>query len=309
MKRCPLPRHFLFFALPLLLLSLALWTVLPVPSNIAAVAPPSPQQRLRRAWRQAQEIGAYDFSSEIVQITYPAPAVVNAGRGSRRDTFFLQGTMDRQARVMELTLWQNEGNITTSRGGIDVRIEDGKAYGRAQGGVWQEIEDFSGSFAPGGDPLAFLAAIKNVEEITDFGVGNSDLGFEDVGIDGGDAKSTIPNAQSEIRQYTFKVDGPAFAEYLRGQLEEQLRRGGELPPGLTLQTPRQFVGMTGEGDISLGARGLPLRLRVHLTFPPDANGERIEADITTNFGFENASFALTRPPISHLQSVLGNPKA
>jgi len=225
-----------------------------------------PARAVRQAWQRAQTIGVYDFSSDIVQITHLAPAVVNAGRTSRRDEVYFEGSLDRDARTMLLTLWKNSGSVATGRDGVEIRIEDGKAFGRQMGGRWQEIDDFSAAFAPSGDPLAFLTTIKHVQRV---------------------------ESGANASRYTFELDGPAFARRIRDQLEEQLRRKGELPAGMTLDTSREYLEMTGSGELWLDARGLPLRLRVHMEFPPQRNGERIEADIITDFAHfgDNAAVA------------------
>jgi len=44
----------------------------------------------------------------------------------------------------------------TPEGGAEARIEGDRAYLRPAGGEWKEVEDFSASFAPGSDPIAFL---------------------------------------------------------------------------------------------------------------------------------------------------------
>ena len=51
----------------------------------------SAEQEVRAAWQRAQEAGVYGFSTEIVQKTYPALALVNVGRSSRKDTIYLEG--------------------------------------------------------------------------------------------------------------------------------------------------------------------------------------------------------------------------
>jgi type II secretory pathway pseudopilin PulG len=93
-----------------------------------------------------------------------------------------------------------------------------------------------------------------------------------------------------VSRFTFPLDGPAFARHLRDQMERYLREKGELPPGLTLDVLRQYYRVTGSGEIWLDKRGLPLRMTVHLVYPPQRNGDRLEADITTDFGFGNSDF-------------------
>jgi hypothetical protein len=54
----------------------------------------SPQQVVQRAWQRAQQMGVYQFASEIVQTTYPAPTVANFGRNSHQETLHMVAVMD-----------------------------------------------------------------------------------------------------------------------------------------------------------------------------------------------------------------------
>ena len=54
----------------------------------------SPEQVVQRAWRRAQEAGVYHFTTEIVQTTYPAPAVVNVGRSPRKESLHFEGGVE-----------------------------------------------------------------------------------------------------------------------------------------------------------------------------------------------------------------------
>jgi hypothetical protein len=222
---------------------------------------------VQSAWQRAQEIGVYHFATEIVQTTHPAPAIANFGRSSRQDTVYLEGDVDTPARTILMSLWQNGGSVLNARDGIEVRIEGDRAYTRQIGGAWQETADFSSAFAPGGDLMAYLAGAKNVRK----------LGTETRQLPGASGESVT------YTRYAFNVDGPAFARHLRDQLEAYLHEKGELPLRMTLDTPRLYLDMTGQGEIWIDDRGLPLRMVVHLDYPEQANGERIEADIKTDF--------------------------
>ncbi|MCZ7568703.1 MAG: hypothetical protein M5U01_08940 [Ardenticatenaceae bacterium] len=246
---------------------------------------PSPADEVQAAWRRAQQAGAYRFATEIVQTTYPAPRLTSVGRSSRVDTLYIEGETNLPEGTMQLVLWQDGGSRLNPRDGVEIRIEGDRAYGRtppgrpvsggvsatpANGGVsesegWREVEDFSGAFAPGQDLLAYLAGARNVKR--------EDVKRED-GASG----------------FTFDVDGPAFGASLRDQLERHLREQGELPAGLTLDISREYRDVVGQGEVWLDGDGLPLRLRVHLEYPQQANGERVEAEIKTDFaGFDRAA--------------------
>ena len=252
---------------------------------------PAPEQMVQRAWQRAQELGIYHFASEIVQTTYPAPAIANFGRTSRQEMLHLEGDMDLPAHAIGMSLWK-DGNVLNPRDGLEVRI----------GGTWQEMDDFSDAFAPGGDLMAYLAGAKNVKRE------NMDSG------------STF-----DVSRFTFDLDGPSFALYLRDQLEAYLRERGELPLNLRLESSRVYRETTGHGEIWLDDQGLPARLVVHLAYPAQENGERVEADIRTDFRFStlrqaqgsvsDLQLAANQSPTSNLQllassiqSTIRNPR-
>ncbi len=228
-----------------------------VPSALAA---PSPEDEVQAAWQRAQEAGAYRFTTRIVQTTHPAPSIANAGRGSRVETLFLDGDADLPAQTLLMRMWQNGGSITNPADAVEIRIEGEQAYGRASGGAWQEMDNFSGGFAPGNDSMAYLVGAKNIREI-----------------------STETYSQLTIERYAFTLNGPALAEHIRAQLEDHLRQNGELPPGLRLSTPDQFRDAVGDGEVWVDSDGLPRRLTIHMEYPQQRGGERVEAEIYTDF--------------------------
>ena len=162
MKRSrPSPRlALLVCALALLLLALPLQ--LSDMASAALDADPSPEDEVQAAWRRAQESGAYQFATEIVQTTYLAPRLTNVGRSSRVESLYLEGETNLPQRTMQMVLWKDGGSTLNSRDGVEVRIEGDQAYGRQMGGAWQQVDDFSGAFAPDSDLLAYLAGAKNV---------------------------------------------------------------------------------------------------------------------------------------------------
>jgi hypothetical protein len=131
-----------------------------VSENVSA----EPARVVRRAWELARDAGAYRFVTELVQTIYPAFSLSNAGRGPQHDALYLEGQLDIPARTMHLSMREG-GGATNSRNGGEARIEDGRAYVRQFGGEWQEVEDFSTSFAPDTDLLAYLSGMKHVREV------------------------------------------------------------------------------------------------------------------------------------------------
>ena len=289
-------RWFKIFAI--CLLSLFLFSpIFQIPSQ--AAPEPYPQQAVQavqRAWELAQDIGVYHFATDVEQTTYPAPAIANVGRSSSTtDSYYMEGDVDSPAQSFFLTLWQGGGNVTTQKDGIEIRIEGGEAYGRPIGGLWQEIDDFSGLFAPGSDPMAYLAGATNIQQVS-----------KSASLQVGESASTqdIPLSENHasrltlhVSRFTFDLDGPAFAAHIRDLLEDQLRQSGELPPGLNLDTSRTYQQMTGQGEVWLDEGGLPLRLIVNLEMPDPKTGERVTAAIKTDF----SNFA--RQPETALGSI------
>jgi hypothetical protein len=202
---------------------------------------------------------------------------------------------------MAMALWADGGNPATGDDGIELRVAEGQAWARAGDQDWQMVEeDVTGLFAPGSDPMAYMVAAKEV-------------------VHTGTETRRLPLAEKgEIRfeRYTFRLDGPTFAVYMREQLESTLRRKGELPPGLNLDTPQIYTEMIGEGEIWIDENGLPLRLDTHIEFPPQGL-ERMEADLTTDFIFpssfmlpatEDTSFTNSHVPLSNFTSQFTDPQ-
>jgi len=243
----------------------AVWEQVRIRAASVVPGASSPADQIQAAWRRAQEAGAYRFATDIVQTTYPAPRLTNVGRSSRQDTLYIEGETNLPDRTMQIVLWQDGGSLLNPRDGVEIRIEGDQAYGRQIGGTWQEVDDFSGAFAPGQDLMAYLAGAKNVKR-------------EDVKREDLDSRFT-----HHASRFTFDVDGPAFGAYLRDQLERHLIEKGELPAGLTLDVSNEYRAVIGQGEVWIDEAGLPLRLRVHLEYPQDPNGERIAADIKTDF--------------------------
>ena len=257
------------FATPLLAQSLRTEGRPPIGSGPSGSA----ERRARGAWDEARARGAYRFASDLRVTTYPAHALTAVGQSSRVEDLRVEGQVDVPGGAMQLTLREEGGNLFAQAGIVELRMEDNKAFARIGAGSWQEIDDFSGSFAPGGDPLAFLAGA------TDFRLAGS-------------GAAPLPNASGDLAytRYAFTIDGNAFGSYVRSQLQRRLDEQGELPPGVTLEMPALYEGMTGSGELWVDSRGLPLRLTVEMQYAEAPAGERTFARVSTDFsGFPEAS--------------------
>ncbi|MFN8497212.1 MAG: LamG-like jellyroll fold domain-containing protein [Anaerolineae bacterium] len=225
------------------------------------VEPPA-QRAVVDAWQRAQALGDYRFRSDVVQTTHPAPALANVGQGSREDTLHVEGQVRGADKRLTMRLWQ--GDAWAADSGVEMRIEGERAYGRQPDGEWREVDNVADAFAPGQDFMAYLAGAKNVTVV------------------GGETRS-LPTRPVAFTRYSFDVDGPALAAYLRDRLEESLRAKGKLPLGMSLDTSAEYRAVTGSGEVWVGDDGLPLRLTLRLDYPDAANGDRVEARIQTDF--------------------------
>jgi len=257
------------------------------PSVTAAA---SPEHAVQAAWRRAQQAGAYHFTADIKQTVIPKPTILNVGRTSKEEALHLEGETDLHERQLHLTLWSQGGSVVDPGSGVEIKVDGDRAYARQDTQAWQEIPNFTGLFAPQGDFMAFLAAAKNVKR-------------ENV-----DSRLT-----PHISRFTFDVDGRSYAAYVRDQLEKYLTEKGELPPGVSLDLPKTYVKMTGEGELWISADGLPLRQILRLQFPPGPDDQESRAEATIDFGFRNADFGSgvsgsaapnLQSPISNLQSLI-----
>ena len=267
------------FSLIVALLALASWPYL------STAAPLSDGQRLQQAWQQATNIGQYHYHTDVVQKIYPTEQLENVGRRVQSQEISVEGQIDQAADRMSLRL---ESGGAGNHKSIDLRVEEGVAYGKlGAGDEWQEVEAGLDLFAPGGDPMGFLAAAQNVRVLE----GSDDLLFE-----------MLPEDYTQtITRYAFELDGPQYAQFMRNQMEAYLRQRGELPAGLRLDLVREYVTMEGAGEIWLDEQDLPVRQMLHLTFPAQTGAaEWVEATITTTFSDWDAEPSL-------LAAIVGAP--
>lgn len=214
---------------------------------------------VKAAWERARASGSYHFTSDVVQVTLPSSTISNVGRTSRTDRLYLEGQSDLRANRLEFRLWSQGGNLVQDESGVAVRVENGRTFVRQGLGEWQESDNFADALAPQGDFLAYLTAMRDVTP-------------------------NPPETRAGITftRYSFQIDGPAFALYVRDQMEEAMRLKGELPPGVRLDVPSHYRDMTGEGELWVGTDGLPLRQLLTLRFPEN-NGESVHAQIKVDF--------------------------
>ena len=169
------------------------------------------QDPVTAAWAAVRAAGSYHFTSDVTQVTMPLATLTNVGRASHTEALYLQGQNDLDAQRLEFTLWSQGGSALQADSGLSLRTEGGKTFTRRAGGEWQETDDLTGTIAPQGDFLSYLAAIKEVQ-----------------------AQPSERRGNITFTRYTFTIDSPRFASYRHTQMDAALRAKGELPLGLRI---------------------------------------------------------------------------
>ncbi len=219
----------------------------------------TPDAIVADVWRNTQRAGSYAFDAEITQYTIPVATASNIGKSAERNDIRLVGSADLAHAGLNLTLFSQGGSLLDQASGIEFKLEDGRSFARLPDHEWQEVADFSGSTAPNGDFLTYLAGATEI----------ADLGRE------------TRNGISFTR-YAYAIDGKAFAEQMRETLSDQLRASGALAPHANIQPAPLLQGMTGNGELWVDDDGLPVRNIVTLNFPAE-DGAWSKTEMTVTF--------------------------
>ncbi|MCP5099527.1 MAG: hypothetical protein GY943_28560, partial [Chloroflexi bacterium] len=224
--------------------------------------------QLQSAWQKATDIGSYAYQANTVQTIHPTAKVENIGRAPQTQHLNINGEINLHSEALQLEI-QSGDNAP-----LAIKVEDGITYGRSQETeAWQEMDEMTELFAPGGDPLSYLTAVENVQILDN----TADSTFL--------SEELLPDTYfASLTRYTFDINGAQYAQFMRNQLEQQLRQQGELPAGMHLETSQIYKDMVGNGEIWINEAGLPVRQMIHLQFPPQENAsEWVEAQITSEF--------------------------
>jgi hypothetical protein len=275
----------------LLILIALLVIAIPFAASLQAqVLPLSSSQQLQAAWRVATAIGRFRYQTQVIQTTHPTISLQNAGRQVKTKQMRVEGAIDLLNEHMALQLHTSQGGQERV---TELKVEQGQAFGRLDPhSEWTPLEQATDLFAPGGDPLGFLVAAENVRqgrlgdlEIERLGATEQSLNLSISQSPNTLLEQALPaDYRATLTRYTFDLNGVKYAEYMRGQMEENLRRKGELPNKANLAPVRAYVDMIGSGEIWVNADGLPVRQMINIQFPSEPGAsEWLEAQIATNF--------------------------
>ena len=185
-----------------ILLSMLIAGVFCVSLNYFLHIPRTAPDEVIEVWKNVQQADGYRFSADVVQKTIPLPAG-DQHRAAEpcRKSMYIDGQVNNPEQKMELSIWSGVGSSHNQDNALQLRVEQGQAQARQPGGDWEVLDEYSSLVAPEGDMLAYLTAAKNVSN------------------QGGETHNGIT-----YTRYTFEIDGPAFAAYLRAQMEHRMHK-------------------------------------------------------------------------------------
>ncbi|MGK0274939.1 MAG: hypothetical protein ACI9N0_001320, partial [Ilumatobacter sp.] len=208
---------------------------------------------LTAAWDRVQDAGSYHFRSDVVQASTPAATVVNAGRSGSSQSLYLEGDTDVDAGATEFLLSASAQSV--GRELLGMRVVDGVSYSREGDGEWLKSAAATDQLAPTGNFLTYLSAARDVV-------------VAGVEVEGGQL----------VTKYEFGLDGPAFAAVTAAQMEQ----ASSLAPGSRVVASSVYEGVSGAGELWVGADGLPVRQSLSLEFP-GVGGESTATSMTIDF--------------------------
>jgi len=197
-------RRTLLPAFGLLAVVISLFVLFALPAqgqaNAAAV--------LRAAYARLTAVDGYAFSSTVVQTTHPLPTVANIGLTSQDASLLVTGAVDNAADRIELSMLEESGTLLDGSGQVEVKVEAGKVWGRTPGQDWQILDEAAAPDRHSSEPAAFLQAARAV---------------------------TFLGAEERLGQtfdvYRFDIDGPAWAQVMRAELQRDMQRRGAVDAG------------------------------------------------------------------------------
>lgn len=264
---------------------------------IPQAQPETNAEKVKNAWDLMQEVGQYDFSTTVEQVTYPAASLANVGQSSTKEVYQISGNADLHHDTVTVRMYQQKSSLLNSQDGIEVKIENGKAYGRVIGTEeWDELESYnSTSFTFGDNGSSYLSSATNINLV-------DTKSIQMTNTDG--SSSTVSTVH-----YSFDVDSNLYARYMRDQMVAELQRSGDLPLGMELSVSDQYREMVSTGELWVTENGMPVRMVIEMKMPPEENGDHIEAVVTTDYFNQNTKNLLAYQPLpAQIAGALGLPR-
>ncbi|HSH03358.1 MAG TPA: LamG-like jellyroll fold domain-containing protein [Anaerolineae bacterium] len=220
----------------------------------------SAQDDIETVWRRTGQAATFRFTTDALQTTHLVPHPANVGRRQRTDQLTLASEVDSVNETMTMSL---ETTLGGTRRTLDAKAEDGTVYLQNTAGEWEENPELLNLVAPGGDPMGYLNAMENVQQLPS---GQNPTDGTATFLSGEQPEALIQN----ITRYAFTLDGPQLAAYVQEQSAEYLRNHKGMPNVLETESPELYKRAVGRGELWVDTTtGLPLQQRIQIEFPPE----------------------------------------
>ncbi|MBN1317965.1 MAG: FG-GAP repeat protein, partial [Anaerolineales bacterium] len=234
----------------------------------SSVASANNQNDITSAWQRAMDAGAYEFAADVEQTLVPRPVPGMIGQTDQQADMHLEGTINLPDQANLRLALKGAGlpstNIELVQNGAETFLIKDK-----QRIPIQNPTNFSN---PSADYLSYLAAADQVERCV---------------------PSDFPQDDNN-NCYTFVIDGIRFAEYVRDQLQTQLKKSDTpVPPGVTLAPSSLLQRMSGSGMLFLDENGVPAHMVINLLLPEVNDYYDAQVNMTIDFSFDSKEVAET----------------
>ncbi len=236
-----------------------LLAVLAAGYTLTRAAPSPPADAITTALRQARAASSYHVTADAQQTIIPRALPVNVGRTDTKTTLRVEGDVARSEGAAEDALADARLTLAADKKSASVQLllVDGKAY-VGYGGKWKAIEDPLSATAPQGDYLGYLAAVADV----------ADAG-------------PVQTAAGAMQRYTFRLDGPRYADYQVERMETLL--AGQIPDGVKLGRSPVYARMSGRGELWVDGDGRPRREILDLSLPQTSATDDAQVHLVVDF--------------------------
>jgi hypothetical protein len=234
-----------------------------------------PYTQVSNAWQMAQLSGAYEFRSEVDQVTNYPPRLSNYAKPSVHEQYVIEGSVDESNQTTQLAII----NRTNRGASFEVRRTRGQTYMRQQGGKWTAVN-----------------AIENVSQLNalSYLAGMRDITVKD--------KNNL--------SYGFVFDGKQFTDHFARLLAADQSHGiTHNADWYSVAQSTQLRQARGDGTISIDKDGLPSSMAMTMTMPETTRTGAVNATIKTTFlNYARTGLVLQRmlhQPLNALSFMVG----
>ncbi|MFN8482271.1 MAG: hypothetical protein U0768_04305 [Anaerolineae bacterium] len=262
-----------------------LLVVLAAGYTLTRAAPAPPTDAIADALRQARAAASYHVTADAQQTLIPRAVPVNAGRSDEKVALRVEGDVARPEGAASDVPADARLSLGTDKKGAAVQLllVNGNAY-VGYGGKWQKVDDPLGATAPQGDYLGYLAAVADVAQA-----------------------GSVQTAAGSMARYTFRFDGPRYADYQLQRMETLL--AGQIPDGVKLGRSPLYERMSGQGELWVDGDGRPRREILDLSLPQTSATQDAQVHLVVDFSRYDEHVPPILAPVTGADGALALPAA